>query len=113
MAKIISFPKSSTYAPLKVRTAGRHKVSVRVADRQRTEEARWHLQFAMQRAASFRCLAGFTDKAARSGVWHTFHVAQTFRIKRFLRDIEQLVGDGRVIVKIDGALVQVRIRKTA
>lgn len=78
MAQIIKFPNTSFYAPVRVRSGRRHSVAVRVLDHRRPEEARWHLQFAMQRAASFRCLKGFHHSVARRSEWHEFDVAGLF-----------------------------------
>jgi hypothetical protein len=62
----------------------------------------------MQRAASFRCLNGFDDAAARAQTWHSFTVRRTWRVQRFLRDIEQLVIDRRIAVEVDGVLVRLK-----
>jgi hypothetical protein len=106
MAQILKFPTSS-YAPLRARNGRRHAVSVRILDRHRPKEARWHIQFAIQRAASFRSLKGFDDAAARAQARHSFKVGRTSLLRRFLRDIERLVIDGRVLVEVDGARVRV------
>lgn len=104
MTKILKFP-DMFLRPVRVRTGRRHDVSIRVLDRLRPEDARWRAQFAVARAASFRALLGFTDAAAAAGRWHTFEVGRTFRIRRFLRDVEELVSGGRLMVKIDGRMV--------
>ena len=113
MAQIIQFPSAVTYAALRVRGGRRHDVSVRVLDRNRPEEARWHLQFAMQRAASFGCLNGFGDIVARTRRWHDFQVNRTRLLRRFLIDIERLVAEGRAAVVVDGVRVRVATRKAA
>ena len=63
----VKFPNSVAYATVRVRAGNWHAVCVRNIDRKHPEEARWHLQFAMQRAASFRCLRGFTANFGAPG----------------------------------------------
>jgi hypothetical protein len=111
--QILVFPPRFALAPLRIRSGRQHDISVRVLDTVRPEEARWHLQFAMQRAASFQCLDGFTDHAARRGTWHDFKVRQTKLLHRFVRDIDTLVHDGRVAVEVDGMRVRSTLRKRA
>jgi len=105
MTKILKFPNMAL-RPIRVRTGRSHDVSIYVLDRMRPEEARWRAQFAVARAASFRALLGFSDAAAAAGRWHKFEVGKTFRIRRFLRDVEELVTGGRLMVKIDGRTVR-------
>ena len=108
MAQIIKFPSAVAYKTVRVRSRARHVVWVRILDRLHPEEARWHLQFAMQRAASFRCLEGFTDDLARRREWHMFAIGETRLVRRFLIDIERLVMEGRIAIEIDN----VRVRHT-
>lgn len=108
MAQILQFPVTSSYAPLRARNGRRHTVSVRILDGRRPKEARWHIQFAIQRAASFRSLKGFNDAVAGAQTWHRFRVGRTSLVRRFLRDIERLVLDGRVLVEIDGSRVRMK-----
>jgi hypothetical protein len=56
---------------------------------------------------------GLSDKAASRGTWHDFKVRKTFRIKRFLRDIETLVREGRIPIEVDGVRVRSSLRKRA
>jgi hypothetical protein len=102
MGQIVRFPTRSAFAPVHIRGGHWHVVSVRIVDQERPEEARWYLQFAMQRAASFRCFKGFNDHVARLGERHVFEVSRTHLIRRFLLDIETLVLDRRVSVHVDG-----------
>ena len=111
MGQIIKFPAAISYGALLVRGGHRHTISVRINDRVHPSEARWHLQFAMQRAASFRCLSGFTDVVARRGGWHRFKVNRTDLARRFLIDIERLVIEGRASVVVDGVRVHLATRK--
>jgi hypothetical protein len=113
MAQILKFPTRSAYAPVRIDVGRRHVVSVRIVDRERPEEARWYLQFAMQRAASFRCLKGFNDEVARRGERHVFEVSRMYLTRRFLLDIETLVLEGRVSVYVDGVRVRPAMRTTA
>ena len=66
---------------------------------------------AMQRAASFRCLNGFTDEVACRRGWHEFEVSRTSLIRRFLLDIERLVIEGRASVQIDSVRVKLARRE--
>lgn len=113
MAQILRFPSSNACAPLRVRSGQTHEVWVRVLDRTEPEEARWHLQWAVQRAASFRALKGFDDGAARRREWHRFEIGRTQFLRRFLRDVRLLVAAGRVSVEVDGADVQPAPRRVA
>jgi hypothetical protein len=108
MAQIITFPRSSPYAPVRARTGRRHRVRMRIVDRLQPEEARWFSQFAIQRAGSFLSLRGFTDAAARRQRWHTFGIGRTRLLRRFLNDIGALVSEGRVLVEVDGVPVRVK-----
>jgi hypothetical protein len=113
MAQILSFPTSLRLAPISIKSSARHAVDVRILDSNAPEEARWHLQLAIQNAASFRALKGFTDALARSGGWHSFQIKKAFRVRRFIRQIDRLILEGRVIVKIDGARVQPKTKRAA
>lgn len=113
MAQIIKFPTAVSYTTLRVRGGSQHAVSVCIVDFARPRRTRWHLQYAMQRAASFRCLKGFTDKVARRHGWHRFKVSRTNLLRRFLLDIEQLVRESRVFVEVDGVAIHARMPKTA
>ncbi|HZF43010.1 MAG TPA: hypothetical protein VEZ48_06340 [Sphingomonadaceae bacterium] len=109
MAQIIQFPGRRICAPLRIRSGSLHVAWVRVIDRDAPEEARWRLQYAMQRAAGFGCLDGFNDEVARRRAWHEFEIKKTWLLRRFLRDIAQLVAERRVQVEID----DVRVRPAA
>jgi len=109
MAQIIKFPMNIAYKAVRIRKREWHVVWVRVLDRERPEEARWHLQFGMQRAASFMCLDEFTDEVARRREWHQFTIGKTRLLRRFLIDIETLVMEGRIAVEVD----DVRVRHLA
>ena len=111
LTKVLKFPDLHL-RPLRVRASRRHDVWVRITDQKRPEEARWFAQFAVQRAASFRALSGFTDAAAAAGYWHRFEIGRTFRIRRFLRDVEPLILDRRLVVEIDGARVRAGFART-
>jgi limonene-1,2-epoxide hydrolase len=108
MTKVLKFPDLHLRA-LRVRASQRHEVSIRITDRSRPEEARWFTQFAVQRASGFSALKGFTDLAAFAGRRHNFEVGRTFRIRRFLRDVEPLIVDRRLVVEVDGQRVRVGI----
>lgn len=113
MAKILQFPTRISLAPIRVRSGRHHHVSVRIVDQQRSEEARWHLQFAIQRAASLSALKDFTDVAARRREWHDFAVGRTFLLRRFIRDIEALILADRVTVLVDELRVRAGHRRVA
>lgn len=113
MAKIIQFPSAVSYTALRVRGGARHDVLVRVLDSRRPKEARWHLQFAIQRAASFRALRGFTDLAARRQLWHAFTINRTQLLRRFLIDVEALVAASRIAIVVDGTRVRIASGKVA
>lgn len=106
MAQIIKFPLHVAYKAVRVRSRAKHVVWLRVLDRHRPEEARWHLQFAMQRAASFGCLKDFTDGVAQRRDWHTFTIGKTKLLRRFLIDIERLVMERRIAVEVDDVRVR-------
>ncbi len=108
MIKVLKFPDLHLRA-LRVRASRRHDVSIRITDRNRPEEARWFTQFAVQRASGFSALKGFTDAAALAGRRHNFQVGRTFRIRRFLRDVELLIVERRLVVEVDGQRVRVGI----
>jgi len=67
----------------------------------------------MQRAASFACLAGFNDAAARSRTWHQFQISSTALSRRFLRESARLVAEGRVQIEIDGVRVRPTLKRAA
>lgn len=113
MAQILRFPSSAAYAPVRVRSGGQHNVRIVICDARRPEEARWHMQWAIQRAASFRALDGFTNRMARRGLSHHFVIGRTRLLRRFLTDIEELVSSRRVIVEIDGRAVTTMRRRSA
>jgi hypothetical protein len=108
MAQILKFPSKYTYAPVRARNGQRHRVTITVVDRRRPKKTRWEAQWAVQRAASFRGLRGFTDLGARAHAPHTFVVFGVRLLTRFLRDVEQLVRDGRVAIEVDGLRVRVK-----
>jgi very-short-patch-repair endonuclease len=62
----------------------------------------------MQRAAGLRSLKGFSDAAAKARRWHQFNIRRTALLKRFLRDVELLVLEGRIVVEVDGMRVRVK-----
>jgi len=113
MGRIVEFPDRLGLRAVPLAAGREHDVWVRVIDRDDPEEARWHLQFAMQRAASFRCLGGFKDEAARRRQWHNFTISSTYLSRRFLRESAQLVVDGRVQIEIDGVRVRPTLRRAA
>ena len=99
MAKILNFP---SYASISVRSSGDHRIRVKIVDAKRVEEARWSLQFAVQRAASFNAIDGLTEAAAHAGRWHSFTIGKRQLLRRFVDDVQPLVVLGRVIVEVDG-----------
>lgn len=113
MAKILHFSKAPALESLTIRGGSVHDVAVCIADTDEPEEARWHLQFAVQNAGSFRALKGLKDTLARSGGWHRFKIGSTRLTRRFIRQIDRLIVEGRVTVKIDGARVYPKIRRVA
>lgn len=113
MARIVIFPDRLGLRAVPLGAGRRHDVWVRVIDRLEPEEARWHLQRPMQRAASFSCLEGFKDEAARRRQWHNFSISSTSLSKRFLREAAVLVSDGRVEIEIDGVRVRPSLRRAA
>jgi hypothetical protein len=111
-AKILTFPRSSDYVAHRIKSREKHSVWIQITDSKRPKEARWYMQWPMMRAAGFRCLKGFTNVAARRGVWHEIKVRDEL-LRRFLLDIEDLVSLGRVQVEVDGRMVRTKIRKHA
>ena len=113
MAKILKFPVHRCLSPLRIASGAAHKVSVRISDDRRPEQARWYVQQIIQNAASFRALSGFTDESVRRNERHRFVIRKTSPLRRFLREIEPLIRDDRVVVFVDGARVRPFIRKVA
>lgn len=113
MGRIVEFPDRLGLRAVPLASGRTHDVWVRVIDRSEPEEARWHLQRPMQRAASFACLAGFKDDAARRRAWHNFTISSTFLSRRFLREAARLVADGRVEIEIDGVRVRPSLKRAA
>lgn len=107
----IEFPDRLGLRAVPLAPGRKHDVWVRVVDRTEPEEARWHLQRPMQRAASFHCLDGFKDEAARRREWYNFTISSTWLSKRFLREAAGLVSDGRVEIEIDGVRVRPSLRR--
>lgn len=105
MAQIIKFPRTP-FRSVRVPTSKVHVVSVRVIDRDEPDEARWHLQYAIQRAGTFAALDGFTNQCARRRRWHSFDVKKRYLIRRFVREIGRLVLEKRVVVEIDDVRVR-------
>ncbi|MDB5518645.1 MAG: hypothetical protein JWQ17_5403 [Tardiphaga sp.] len=112
MAQIIAFPKT-TLRPLRVLSGALHSVRVEVVDQRRPRRTRWLTQWAIQNAASFRALKGFTDESVARGRAHRFSVGRTRLVRRFVAEIADLIAAGRVIVEIDGTLVRALVRRSA
>lgn len=85
-----------------------HHVWVKVVDQDHPTRTRWIVQFAIQRAASFKGTRGFTDKAVRAGRWHDFYVSAQLLSRFAARDLAPLVEDGLVRVEIDGREMEAR-----
>ncbi len=113
MGRIVQFPDTLGLRAVPLATGRTHDVWVRVVDRDEPEEARWHLQRPMQRAASFRCLNGFKDKVARRREWHNFSISSTALTRRFLREAARLVAEGRVQIEMDGVRVRPTLKRAA
>ena len=113
MGQIYKFPEQLALRSVSLASRRRHDVWVRVVDRHTPEATRWELQFAMQRAASFSCLEGFGDEAARRREWHNFEVSCTRLSKRFLADTGRLISEGRVQIEIDGNRVRPAFTRVA
>lgn len=113
MGQVLQFPSGPAYRPIRIRDSVRHTVWVRVVDQVEPEQARWFLQFGMQRAASFGCLDEFTDEVARRRDWHMFKIRGLRLTRRFLRDIEPLVLPRRIQVEIDGVRVRPAVARAA
>lgn len=112
MAQIIAFPKT-TLRPLRVHSGSLHSVRVEIVDQKRPRRTRWLTQWAIQNAASFRALKGFTDASVARGRAHRFSVSRTRLVRRFLAEISELIAAGRVIVEIDGNVVRALVRRSA
>lgn len=113
MGRVVEFPGRLRLRAVPLAAGRVHDVWVRVVDRAKPEEARWQLQRLMQRAASFKCLKGFKDEAARRRRWHNFSIASTYLSRRFLQESAQLVATGRVQIEIDGVRVRPMLRRAA
>lgn len=101
-ARVYHFPSSKASAP----AVRRHDtIRVRVLDERRPKRTRWATQFGIQRAAGFSGVAGFTDHVARQGAWHSFQVRPQ-RTTRFLRDVDELIDDELIEVRVNGKRVQ-------
>jgi hypothetical protein len=112
VAQIIAFPKT-TLRPLRVHSGSLHSVRVEVIDQRRPRRTRWLTQWAIQNAASFRALAGFTDESVSRGHAHRFSVGRTRLVRRFVAEVAELIAAGRIIVEIDGAVVRPLARRSA
>jgi hypothetical protein len=108
MAKILQFP---SYQSIRIKQRRDHHVVIRVIDRVHAERTRWRAQYAVQRAASFKALKGFTDRAARRGQSHSFVIRGSRRTRRFLDDVRWLIVNRRIEVEVDGRTI-VFVRKT-
>lgn len=113
MGRVVSFPDRLGLRSVPLAAGRLHDVWVRIVDRDEPEEARWHLQRPMQQAASFSCLKGFSDQAARRRVWHNLTISSTYLSRRFLKEAARLVADGRVQIEIDGIRVRPTIQRVA
>lgn len=87
-------------------------VRIRVTDSRHPEKTRWRAQRLIQGAAGFQALAGFTDKRACRGSWHSFRMAAT-RLPVFEREIRALVRSRRVDVEIAGIPIFVAAARAA
>jgi hypothetical protein len=112
MAQIIAFPKT-TLRPLRVHSGSLHSVRVAIIDQSRPRRTRWLTQWAIQNAASFRALKGFTDASVARGRVHRFSASRTQLVRRFVAEIGELIAAGRVIVEVDGTVVRVFARRSA
>lgn len=113
MGRIVVFPDKLGLRTVPLAAGRAHDVWVRVVDREEPEEARWYLQRPMQRAASFACLGGFNDAAARNRTWHQFKISSTAFSWRFLRESARLVAEGRVQIEIDDVRVRPALKRAA
>lgn len=113
MGLIYKFPERLALRSVSLASRRRHDIWIRVVDRHSPEATRWELQFGMQRAASFACLDGFGDEAARQREWHNFEISCTRLSKRFLGDTARLVSEGRVQIEIDGNRVRPAFTRAA
>ena len=107
MAQIVQFraPFGARRQPPR---APKHEVHIRVADGH--PFTRWMAQYAVQRAAAFSALRGFTDALVGRGGWHRFLVSHHL-IARMVRDLEPLFASGSVRLVIDRK--EIRRRRSA
>jgi hypothetical protein len=112
VAQIIAFPKT-TLRPLRVHSGSLHFVRLQIIDQNRPRRTRWIAQWAIQNAAPFRALKGFTDASVARGRAHRFSVNRTRLVRRYVAEISGLIAAGRVIVEVDGAVVRVLARRSA
>ena len=112
MAQILSF-RSRKIQPLTVRSGQAHRVTVEIVDRWRPRRTRMSTQLAISDAAGFAALKGLKDAAVVRGYVHGFSVGRTLLLRRFVADTTDLVSDGLVVIKVDGALVRSRIKRPA
>ncbi len=111
MAQILTFARK--LQPLTVRSGQKHQVAIEIVDTWKPRRTRMILQLAISDAASFRGLAGLTDVAVGNGYIHKFSIGKTALLRRFIAETTDLVSDGLVVIRIDGAVVRPRIRKGA
>ncbi|WP_206453813.1 hypothetical protein [Aurantimonas marina] len=112
MAKILTF-RSSRIQPLTVHSGSKHRVTIKILDEWKPRQTRMIMQVSISDAASFKALNGFTDAAVANGYVHKFSVGRTVLLRRFIADTTDLVSDGLVAIKVDGAMVRPRIKKNA
>lgn len=111
MAQILTFARK--LKPLTVRNGQKHRIAIEIVDTWKPRRTRMIVQLAISDAANFSGLNGFTDAAVANGYIHKFSIGRTALLRRFIADTTDLVSDGLVVIKVDGAVVRPRIRKGA
>ena len=84
-----------------------HEVELRVLDPDDPCGTRWVAQEAVQNAAGFPGLRRFTNEVAYRRRWHRFPIKRRRLARRFMIQIEPLVREGLVAVRLDGERVRV------
>jgi|688.fasta_scaffold997309_1 hypothetical protein len=112
MAKILKFPTRHIQT-VAIRPGPKHRLRVEVLDAVRPRRTRWMVQFEVQEVAGFAALKGFTDKAVAAGCRHSFEVASTSAVRRFVARTADLVTAGKIAVWIDGVRARPRPARSA
>lgn len=87
-------------------------VSVQVVAERNISRVRWHAQFGIMSGAGVRAVKGFNNVAAQKHLVHHFPVKRE-NLAKCLREFNDLVELGQVVVQVDGQPMKRKLRATA